>query len=41
MAKEKNIKTNAMRILDFKNINYEIITYESRSVEYLWLIKLE
>lgn len=29
MAKEKNIKTNAMRILDFKNINYEIITYES------------
>ena len=29
MAKEKNIKTNAMRILDFKKINCEIITYES------------
>ena len=29
MSKEKVIKTNAMRILDFKNINYEIITYES------------
>ena len=29
MSKEKVIKTNAMRILDFKKINYEIITYES------------
>lgn len=29
MAKEKMIKTNAMRILDSKKVNYEIITYES------------
>lgn len=29
MAKEKVIKTNAMRILDSKKVNYEIITYES------------
>ena len=30
MAKEKVIKTNAMRILDSKKINYEMITYESK-----------
>lgn len=29
MAKEKIIKTNAMRILDSKKVSYEIITYES------------
>ena len=29
MAKEKVIKTNAMRILDSKKVNYEIITYKS------------
>ena len=29
MAKEKLIKTNAMRILDSKKVSYEIITYES------------
>ena len=29
MAKEKMIKTNAMRILDSKKVNYEVITYES------------
>jgi Cys-tRNA(Pro)/Cys-tRNA(Cys) deacylase len=28
MAKEKNIKTNAMRILDTLKINYEVKTYE-------------
>lgn len=30
MSKEKAIKTNAMRILDSKKINYEMITYESK-----------
>ncbi|MDU2491572.1 MAG: Cys-tRNA(Pro) deacylase [Clostridium celatum] len=30
MAKEKVVKTNAMRILDSKKVNYEIITYESK-----------
>lgn len=30
MAKEKVVKTNAMRILDLKKVNYEIITYESK-----------
>lgn len=30
MAKEKVIKTNAMRILDSKKVNYEMITYESK-----------
>lgn len=29
MAREKSIKTNAMRILDSKKVNYEMITYES------------
>ena len=29
MAKEKFIKTNAMRILDSKKVSYEIISYES------------
>lgn len=29
MAKEKLIKTNAVRILDSKKINYELITYDS------------
>lgn len=29
MSKEKVIKTNAMRILDFKKINYEVILYNS------------
>ncbi len=29
MAKEKTVKTNAMRILDSKKINYDIITYEN------------
>lgn len=29
MAKIKLIKTNAMRILDAKKVNYEVITYES------------
>lgn len=29
MAKDKVIKTNAMRILDSKKVNYEIITYKS------------
>lgn len=29
MAKEKLIKTNAIRVLDSKKINYEIITYDS------------
>ncbi|MDB1956006.1 Cys-tRNA(Pro) deacylase [Clostridium tertium] len=29
MGKEKIIKTNAMRILDSKKVNYEMITYES------------
>lgn len=29
MSKEKIIKTNAMRILDSKKIEYEIITYEN------------
>ena len=28
MAKDKEIKTNAMRILDKKNISYEVIQYE-------------
>ena len=28
MSKEKIVKTNAMRILDLKKINYEIISYE-------------
>ena len=30
MSKEKVVKTNAMRILDSKKINYEMITYESK-----------
>lgn len=30
MAKEKVIKTNAMRILDSNKINYEMIAYESK-----------
>lgn len=30
MSKEKAVKTNAMRILDSKKINYEMITYESK-----------
>ena len=30
MAKEKLIKTNAIRILDSNKINYEIITYDSK-----------
>lgn len=30
MSKEKVIKTNAMRILDLKKVNYEMITYESK-----------
>ena len=30
MSKEKIVKTNAMRILDLKKINYEIISYESK-----------
>ena len=30
MSKEKIVKTNAMRILDLKKINYEMITYESK-----------
>lgn len=30
MSKEKTVKTNAMRILDSKKINYEMITYESK-----------
>ena len=30
MAKEKVVKTNAMRRLDSKKVNYEIITYESK-----------
>ena len=29
MSKEKNVKTNAMRILDSKKVNYEMVTYES------------
>lgn len=29
MAKEKVVKTNAMRILDSKKVKYELITYES------------
>lgn len=29
MVREKTLKTNAMRILDSKKIEYEIITYES------------
>lgn len=29
MAKEKVLKTNAMRILDSKKIKYEVITYDS------------
>ena len=28
MAKEKNVKTNAMRILDSKKVNYEMIAYD-------------
>ena len=28
MAKEKDIKTNAMRILDRMKISYEVLTYE-------------
>ena len=28
MAKEKEIKTNAMRILDRQNIKYEVLQYE-------------
>ena len=28
MSKEKIVKTNAMRILDLKKINYEIISYK-------------
>lgn len=30
MSKEKVVKTNAMRILDSKKINYEMVTYESK-----------
>ena len=30
MAKEKVVKTNAMRILDSKKVNYEMISYESK-----------
>ena len=30
MAKEKMLKTNAMRILDSNKINYEILMYESK-----------
>lgn len=30
MAKEKVVKTNAMRILDSKKVNYEMIIYESK-----------
>ena len=30
MSKEKVVKTNAMRILDSRKINYEMITYESK-----------
>lgn len=30
MSKEKNVKTNAMRILDSKKVNYQMITYESK-----------
>ena len=30
MAKEKMLKTNAMRILDYNKINYEILMYESK-----------
>ncbi|RUR40471.1 Cys-tRNA(Pro) deacylase [Clostridium perfringens] len=29
MAKDKKLKTNAMRILDSKNISYEMLSYES------------
>ncbi|MGU8698453.1 Cys-tRNA(Pro) deacylase [Clostridium perfringens] len=29
MAKDKKLKTNAMRILDLKKINYEMLSYES------------
>ncbi|MPQ44006.1 Cys-tRNA(Pro) deacylase [Clostridium tarantellae] len=29
MAKEKIVKTNAMRILDFKKVSYEMLSYES------------
>ena len=29
MAKDKKLKTNAMRILDSKKINYEMLSYES------------
>lgn len=29
MAKDKKFKTNAMRILDSKNISYEMLSYES------------
>lgn len=30
MSKEKAVKTNAMRILDSKKVNYEVISYESK-----------
>ena len=29
MAKDKKLKTNTMRILDSKKINYEMLSYES------------
>ncbi|PWX52543.1 Cys-tRNA(Pro) deacylase [Clostridium perfringens] len=29
MAKDKNLKTNAMRILDSKKVSYEMLSYES------------
>ena len=36
MSKEKIVKTNAMRILDLKKINYEIISYESKEQHKIW-----
>lgn len=33
MAKDKDIKTNAMRILDRKKISYEVLTYEVKEFE--------
>ena len=30
MAKDKEIKTNAMRILDKKKVSYEVIQYECK-----------
>ncbi|MDK0912244.1 Cys-tRNA(Pro) deacylase [Clostridium perfringens] len=29
MAKDKKLKTNAMRILDYKKVSYEMLSYES------------